>query len=57
MRLFGGDQVAKLMSVFKDMDATLPVTTQFVIALSDALRNHGLLVGIGFILLIIFLQS
>jgi type IV pilus assembly protein PilC len=46
----------KLMAVFKDMDATLPISTQFVIALSDALRNHGLLVGISFILLIIFLQ-
>lgn len=46
----------KLMSVFKDMNATLPATTKFVIALSDAFRNHGILVGAGFVLLILFLQ-
>ena len=46
----------KLMAVFKDMNAELPATTQFIIAISDALRNHGLLVGTGFVILIIFLQ-
>ena len=46
----------KLMAVFKDMNAELPATTKFIIAISDALRNHGLLVGTGFVVLIIFLQ-
>jgi len=46
----------KLMAVFKDTGAELPATTKFVVALSDALVNHGLLVGISFIILIIFLQ-
>lgn len=46
----------KLMAVFKDMNAELPAATQFVIALSDALRNHGLIVAIGFVLFIFFIQ-
>jgi type IV pilus assembly protein PilC len=46
----------KLMGVFKDMNAQLPATTQFIINLSDALRNHGLLIAVGFVLLVIFLQ-
>jgi type IV pilus assembly protein PilC len=46
----------KLMGVFKDMDAQLPPMTQFVVNLSDALRNHGLLVGGGFVILVLFLQ-
>jgi len=46
----------KLMAVFRDAGTELPATTKFVIALSDALRNHGLIVGVGVVLLIIFLQ-
>lgn len=46
----------KLTAVFKDMGTELPAMTKAVIALSDALRNHSLVVGIGFVILIIFLQ-
>jgi len=46
----------KMMSVFKDMDAQLPPMTQFIINLSDALRNHGLLILIIVILLALFLK-
>ena len=46
----------KLMAVFKDMNAQLPIMTQIIINLSDALRNHGLLFSIGFIILVIFSQ-
>lgn len=45
-----------LMGVFKDMDAKLPVMTQIVINMSDALRNHGLLVALGFIFFALFLK-
>ena len=46
----------KLMSVFKDMHAQLPVATQFIVNLSDALRYHGLVVAGVFVSIIIFLQ-
>lgn len=46
----------KLTAVFKDMGAELPAMTKAVIAISDALRLHGLLVGIGFVVLIVFFQ-
>jgi type IV pilus assembly protein PilC len=46
----------KLTAVFADTGAQLPVATRMIIAMSDALRNHGLLIGIIFIILIIFLQ-
>jgi type IV pilus assembly protein PilC len=46
----------KLMGVFKDMNTQLPPTTQFIITLSDALRNHGVFVAVSFIGIIIFLQ-
>ncbi len=44
----------KITSVFKDMDVTLPPATRFIIAISDFLKNHSVLVGVGFVLLIIF---
>lgn len=49
----------KIMGTFKDMDVELPATTQFIINMSDFLREHavisiglvvGLLVGVGFFL-------
>lgn len=46
----------KLMKVFEDMNAELPAMTKVIVGLSDALRNHGLLLGIGFILLVLFMQ-
>lgn len=36
--------VPTLTSVFKDVDATLPAPTQFIISVSDALRNHPFLI-------------
>ncbi|EKE18964.1 MAG: hypothetical protein ACD_9C00183G0001 [uncultured bacterium] len=47
----------KLLSVFKDMNAELPVMTRFIVNMSDALRNNGLLVALVFIGVVIFLQS
>jgi type IV pilus assembly protein PilC len=46
----------KLTGVFTDMKVELPASTMFIISLSDALRNHGLLIGFGFIGLLIFLK-
>lgn len=46
----------KLLGVFKDMNATLPAMTQFIVNLSDFLRNNGLLTAIILIALILFLQ-
>lgn len=46
----------KMMGVFKDMNVELPVMTRMVIALSDALRNNGLMVAGGFFILAVFLQ-
>lgn len=39
----------QILGVFADMEVELPATTKFVIKLSDALQNHGILIGIGFI--------
>lgn len=46
----------KLLGVFKDMDAELPVMTQMIVNLSDALRNNGLLIAIAFAVLVLFMQ-
>ena len=46
----------KITGVFKDMEVDLPASTKFVIALSDALKNHGLLIAIGFFVLLFFLR-
>ena len=45
----------KITSTFKDMNVELPKTTQFVINISDILRNHSILVTLllfGFIALV-----
>lgn len=39
----------KMLGVFKDMNVELPVTTQFIINMSDFLTNHSILVLIGLI--------
>lgn len=46
----------KLLGVFKDMDAKLPVMTQMIVDLSDMLRNNGVMVAVAFIGVVIFLQ-
>lgn len=46
----------KLMGVFTDMKVELPASTKFIIAISDILRNHGLLVAAAFFALIFFLK-
>lgn len=46
----------KLLGVFKDMDVKLPVMTQMIVNLSDALKNHGLIMAIAFAGIVIFLQ-
>jgi len=44
----------KIMGIFKDMQVELPASTKFVIALSDALMNHGILIAIGFFVSLFF---
>lgn len=46
----------KLTSVFSDMDVKLPASTMFIISISNILKNHGILVGVIFVGLIIFLR-
>ncbi len=46
----------KMMSVFTDMKVDLPPTTKFVIAISDALRHHGVAIALGALTLGIFLK-
>jgi len=42
--------VPQITGVFKDLNADLPATTQFIIASSDAMKNHAVLVILGVIL-------
>ena len=46
----------QLMGVFKDMNATLPPMTQFLVNASGVMRSNGLLVAIIFIFLMVFLK-
>lgn len=46
----------KLLGVFKDMDAELPIMTQMIVNLSDALRNNGLVIAISFAGFVVFMQ-
>lgn len=43
----------QITGVFKDMDATLPKSTQFVIDMSDVLMNNSFIVAIGFLAFIV----
>ncbi len=45
--------VPKLITVFEEFDADLPVTTKMLIALSKFITNNGLLVLIGFVVFIV----
>lgn len=44
----------KITGVFKDMEVTLPPTTQFIISMSDFAKNHSILTFGGFFGLIVF---
>jgi type IV pilus assembly protein PilC len=46
----------RITGVFKDMNVTLPASTRFIMGISDVLRNHGFLVGLSFVLGIVFLR-
>lgn len=46
----------KLTGVFADMDVVLPASTMFIISISDLFKNHSILIGVGFVGLIIFLK-
>lgn len=46
----------KLMGVFKDMNAELPMMTKVIISMSDAMRNNGLVLIVCFAALVVFLQ-
>lgn len=45
--------VPQITGVFKDLNATLPPTTQFIISASEALKNHSFLLLIILIILIV----
>jgi type IV pilus assembly protein PilC len=48
--------VPQITSVFSDLDATLPPTTQFIINSSNALRNHPLVILTSLITLIVIIK-
>lgn len=43
----------QITGVFKDMDVELPKSTQFIVSISDALKNNSLAVLVGFVALIV----
>ncbi len=43
----------QILGVFADMEVDLPATTKFVIKLSDAFRQHGIIIGVVFAVLAI----
>jgi type IV pilus assembly protein PilC len=48
--------IPKLSGVFSDMNVELPMTTQLVIKFSDILRQHSILVAVGFVSIGLFLK-
>jgi len=46
----------KITGVFSDMDVVLPKSTQFIISLSEILKNHSLLLMASIVSLMIFLK-
>lgn len=48
--------VPQITGVFKDLGAELPITTKFIIASSNAMRDHAVLVILGVISVGIFLK-
>ncbi len=47
----------KLTGVFTEMEVELPASTRFIISVSDALRNHAVLVGVGIAVFIVLLKG
>lgn len=45
--------VPKITAVFSEMDAELPLATKTLISISNAINNHGLIVGISTVLFLI----
>ncbi len=45
--------VPTLMKTFTELNVQLPASTRFVLFLSNALRDHGLLVFLGFVILVV----
>jgi len=45
--------VPSLLGIFKEMDVELPLSTQIIVFISDALRNHGIFIFLGLIVLAI----
>lgn len=48
--------VPQITQVFKDLDATLPPTTQFIINLSSLLQNHSIASLIGMVVIIMVIR-
>jgi len=46
----------KITGAFKDMNVELPLPTRIVIGISDALKNHSILVFVGLVFFVIFLS-
>ncbi len=50
--------VPQMLAIFKEFDAELPLATRILIVITDALKEHGLLVGIFLIVFILlFVQA
>lgn len=43
--------VPSLLDIFVEMEVELPLSTQIIVFISDALKNHGILLFLGFIIL------
>ncbi|MCK4265632.1 type II secretion system F family protein, partial [Candidatus Babeliales bacterium] len=43
--------VPSLLNIFREMEVELPLSTQIIVFVSDALKNHGILIFLGFIIL------
>lgn len=45
--------VPKILSIFSEVQISLPVTTRILIAVANAFQNHGVLVGIGALITVV----
>jgi len=46
----------QILGVFKDMNVKLPASTQFIVNVSDAFKNHSILVAVGLVSGVFFLK-